>query len=73
MKLEDWRLERGLTYKQLAEKLDAPGAGVVHRWCLNPQHPGYARYVRPSQEYMRRIKIATDGAVQPNDFFMDDV
>jgi hypothetical protein len=53
--------------------LDAPGAGVVHRWCLDRHHPGAARAVHPSKEYMRRIKVATDGAVQPNDFYQDEI
>ena len=68
MKLEDWRLDKGYTYRDLARKLDAPGAGVVHRWCLPISNK---RRVRPNEEYMRRIKIATNGAVQPNDFFLD--
>ena len=73
MKLEEWRKNRGLTYRQLAELLDAPGAGVVHRWCLDRHHPGAARAVHPNKEYMRRIKVATDGAVQPNDFYQDEI
>lgn len=66
MKLERWRSEKKLTLTQLAEKLGAPHATVVRRWCLPADHKDYKI---PSAKYMNLIQDATMGQVTPNDFY----
>lgn len=66
MKLERWRSEKKLTLTQLAEKLGAPHATVVRRWCLPTDHKDYKI---PSTKYMLIIQETTMGAVTPNDFY----
>lgn len=69
MTLEDWRLEEGLTYRALADRLSDANLRVneetARRWCL-PEGDALSR--TPDRAWMRRIFEVTDGAVTPNDF-----
>ena len=66
MNLEKWRLKKGMSYTALADKIGAPHATVVRRWCLGLDHKDYKI---PSPKYMEIIKNATMGEVTPNDFY----
>ncbi len=55
-----------MTLKQLADKVGAPHATVVRRWCLPIDHKDYKI---PSAKYMNLIQDATMGQVTPNDFY----
>ena len=66
MKLEEWRKEKGYSYPQLAQRLDAKHGTVVRRWCLDKVHKDYKI---PSTKYMLIIQETTMGAVTPNDFY----
>ena len=67
MQLNDYRRARGVTYQQLAELLGASHATVVRRWCLQP---GARDRMIPSEEYMHRIMVLSNGQVTPNDFYL---
>jgi transcriptional regulator with XRE-family HTH domain len=66
MILNDYRKARGVTYTKLAELLGASHATVVRRWCLQP---GAKDRLIPSEEYMHRIMVLSNGQVTPNDFY----
>ena len=66
MKLEEYRKNANMTLKQLAEKVGAPHATVVRRWCLPIDHKDYKI---PSAKYMNLRQDATMGQVTPNDFY----
>lgn len=67
MTLEQYRLEKGWTYAQLANALGATHATIARRWCL--RHTSKDRLI-PSPKYMDRIMLLTDSAVMPNDFYL---
>jgi len=69
MTLEEYRNEKKLNYTQLARKLGLNEATMVRRWCLAPDHKTNTPRHIPSNKHMRTIIQATDGAVQPNDFY----
>lgn len=63
MKLEQYRRDRNLSYAKLATHLGLQGINpgrLVHRWCKGST---------PSSTNMKKIVTATEGSVQPNDFF----
>jgi len=66
MKLNDWRISKNMSFAELARKIGAPHAKVVHRWCV-PNKSGH--FVTPSRRYMKQIVLGTQGAVQANDFY----
>jgi|5_EtaG_2_1085323.scaffolds.fasta_scaffold00944_25 transcriptional regulator with XRE-family HTH domain len=61
MTLNQFRIQKGLTYHALAQLLDVKHATVVKRWCDHS--------VLPSKDKMQVIKLATMGSVMPNDFY----
>tara|TARA_R100000655_G_scaffold5265_1_gene16297 strand:- start:465 stop:680 length:216 start_codon:yes stop_codon:yes gene_type:complete len=66
LKLNDWRLSKNFSYRDLAKKLGAGHATMVRRWCLPHDHVDHKK---PSTQYMKIIMLATDGAVSANDFY----
>ena len=62
-RLEAWRLQRGLTYQQLAERMGLEHPTVVRRWCLHPSHQSF---VEPSDENKMRIQQMTLGSILPS-------
>ena len=66
MTLDEYRIEKKLSYRKMAQLLDVGHATIVRRWCLPPSHP---QRVLPRPEYMERLLHYTNGAVQPNDFY----
>ena len=69
MTLNEWRLERGLSYRKLASLMDSPHATVARRWCLPAEHKDQ---MIPSPAKMLAIYRLTDGSVQPNDFYLSE-
>ena len=67
MTLEQYRLEKGWTYAELANALGASHATIARRWCL--RHTSKDRLI-PSVKYMDRIMLLTASAVMPNDFYV---
>jgi len=67
MTLNDYRIEKKLTYGKLAKLLGAAHATIVRRWCLPVGHP---QRMIPSPRYMSRIKTLTMGAVRADSFYM---
>tara|TARA_R100001440_G_scaffold26070_2_gene42386 strand:+ start:1031 stop:1246 length:216 start_codon:yes stop_codon:yes gene_type:complete len=67
MTLEQYRLDKGWTYAELANKLGASHATIARRWCL--RHNNKEKLI-PSPKYMDRIMLMTDSAVMPNDFYI---
>ena len=57
MTLEEWRKAKGWTYAQLAHKVGAANAKVVHRWCRGEGIP--------TPEFQMAIQEATGGAIGP--------
>jgi len=68
MKLEQFRLDKKLSYGQLASRLGAKHATIVRRWCLPKNH---LQKMIPSERYMTAIINYTQSAVQPNDFYRE--
>tara|TARA_R110001606_G_scaffold370099_1_gene526380 strand:- start:37 stop:252 length:216 start_codon:yes stop_codon:yes gene_type:complete len=66
MKLNEWRLSKKLSYRDLAYKVGAKHATIARRWCLSEEHP---QRLIPNPDYMKAIMLATDGAVNANDFY----
>lgn len=65
MTLDEWRLHRSLTYRELGKLIGCP-VGMAYAYCLEPQAtesrlPGFDR--------MRRIHEISSGQVTPNDFY----
>lgn len=60
MKLADYMASHGLTPEAMKDRLGC-SEGAVRKWLYGER--------TPSPEWMRKIAAATDGAVQPNDFF----
>jgi transcriptional regulator with XRE-family HTH domain len=67
MTLEQYRLEKGWTYAELANALGASHATIARRWCL--RHTSKDRLI-PSPKYMDRIMLLTASSVMPNDFYV---
>lgn len=69
MRLEDWRLEEGLTYAKLADLLSTPdqhvSAETARRYCME-EGEDLRRF--PEAAMLRRIYTLTGGKVTPNDF-----
>lgn len=68
MKLNEFRLDKELSYGQLAARLGAAHATVVRRWCL-PK--GHVQRMIPSEKFMDSIINYTQSAVMPNDFYRE--
>ena len=60
MKLHQYITDRGLTFQTFGEEIGVTGE-AVRLWAIGGRTP------RP--KHMNDIAIATDGNVQPNDFF----
>jgi len=60
MKLADFMAKHGLSFSDMKDRLGC-SEGAVRKWVYNER--------RPSSYWMSRIATATDGEVQPNDFF----
>lgn len=67
MTLDNWRKRKGHSYTKLAELLGASHATVARRWC---RPFGASDRKVPNAAYMDRIIILTEGAVTPNDFYI---
>lgn len=67
MTLDQWRKNKGHSYKSLAAMLGASHATVVRRWCMPFAENG--RMI-PAPKFMMRILDLTRGEVQPNDFYI---
>jgi transcriptional regulator with XRE-family HTH domain len=61
MTLNEFRLNKGLSYAALAHLLGVKHATIAKRWC--------AHSVVPGKKQMQIIRTVTLGAVQPNDFY----
>ena len=68
MKLNEYRINKKWSYGQLAMMTGASHATVVRRWCLPCSHPNS---MIPDRKFMLEIIRLTNGAVQPNDFYME--
>tara|TARA_R110001599_G_scaffold301027_1_gene506555 strand:+ start:349 stop:555 length:207 start_codon:yes stop_codon:yes gene_type:complete len=68
MKLEQFRLNKKLSYGQLASRVGAKHATIVRRWCL-PK--GHEQRMIPSEKYMSAIINYSQGSVMPNDFYRE--
>ena len=66
MSLNEWRLEKAISYSELARRLGSRHATVVRRWCL---HAGHKQRMIPSMRYMHMIIELTRGSVTPTDFY----
>lgn len=53
--LAEWRTERGLTWRELAEVIGAKTAGQAQAWAIGS--------AKPSAERIERIRIETGGRV----------
>jgi hypothetical protein len=67
MTLDQYRMQKNWSYTELARQLGASHATVARRWCLT--FDDKSRLI-PNQEYMSNIMIKTNGAVMPNDFYI---
>lgn len=71
MTLNAYRLMKGWSYGQLAQRLGTKHAQMARRWCLPMDHTDYlVPSNRGATKYMSRILELTRGEVQPNDFFI---
>ena len=68
MKLNEYRMNKKWSYGRLAMLLGCRPATVCSRWCLPTSHPNS---MIPDRKFMAAILRLTDGAVQPNDFYME--
>lgn len=69
MKINDWRLERGLSYSELARKVGASHATVARRWCLEESDP---QHMKPATKFIRALTLASDGQVTANDIYRQE-
>lgn len=67
MTLNQWRKNKGHSYRSLANLIGASHASVVRRWCLDMDDDDF---MIPKPKYMSVILEVTSGAVQPNDFYI---
>ena len=68
MTLDDYRKQKNWSYSELARQLGASHAAVARRWCLSF---GDSARLIPNQEFMSAIMLKTNGAVMPNDFYIE--
>jgi len=68
MTLRQYIKIKNLSYGQMARMLGIKHAKVIQRWTLPF---GHKERSIPRQEYMMKILERTDGAVQPNDFYIE--
>jgi len=68
MTLDDYRKQNNWSYSELARQLGASHAAVARRWCLS--FDDSARLI-PNQTFMSAIMLKTNGAVMPNDFYVE--
>tara|TARA_Y100001973_G_C5177816_1_gene323108 strand:- start:66 stop:272 length:207 start_codon:yes stop_codon:yes gene_type:complete len=68
MKLNEFRINKNMSYGRLAQLVGCSHATVCRRWCLPVTHPNS---MIPDRKFMMAILRLTNGAVQPNDFYMD--
>lgn len=68
MTLDQYRKQMNWSYSELARQLGATHATVVRRWCLSFDDKN--RLI-PNSEYMSNIMLKTNGAVMPNDFYIE--
>tara|TARA_A100000171_G_scaffold30078_1_gene28310 strand:+ start:451 stop:648 length:198 start_codon:yes stop_codon:yes gene_type:complete len=64
MGLEKFRLDKGLSYKKLADLIGITGASsatTTFRWCKGSRIPG--------RNWMKAIKEKTKGKVTPQSFY----
>tara|TARA_R100001079_G_scaffold45368_1_gene23051 strand:+ start:1801 stop:2046 length:246 start_codon:yes stop_codon:yes gene_type:complete len=66
MTLNEFRLQRNLTYGQLARLIGVNHPRMAQRWCLDFDDPDRQIPIK----YMEAILTVTQGAVTPNDFFI---
>jgi|TARA_R100001377_G_scaffold12886_1_gene6469 hypothetical protein len=66
MTLNEFRLNKKLTYIALSKLLGFDQATMSRRWCLPRAHP---QSQTPSARNMEKIIEATQSAVTPNDFY----
>lgn len=67
MTLDQWRIKKRLSYRKLAKLLGTRHATIARRWCMPPDSEERAI---PSAKYMDLIVQLTNGAVTPNDFYL---
>ena len=60
MKLADYMADQGVTPNDMAARLGC-SEGAIRKWMYGER--------RPAPSWMPKIVEATDGKVQPNDFF----
>ena len=68
MTLNEFRKQNNWSYSELARQLGATHATVARRWCLDFDDKN--RLI-PNVEYMSNIMLKTNGAVMPNDFYIE--
>lgn len=61
MQLKTWLQDKGVSYAEFARRIGASNGKVVQRYA--------ERERMPEPTMMTKIVEATDGAVQPNDFY----
>jgi|TARA_R110000796_G_scaffold125618_1_gene240152 transcriptional regulator with XRE-family HTH domain len=66
MTLNEYRMQKNLTYAALAKLLGFDQATMARRWCLPRAHP---QSQTPSAKNMANIIEITQSAVTPNDFY----
>ena len=66
MTLNEYRLQKKLTYLALSKLLGFDQATMARRWCLPRAHP---QSQTPSNRNMALIIEITQSAVTPNDFY----
>jgi transcriptional regulator with XRE-family HTH domain len=66
MRLVQWRIDKGLTQRQLADELGCsqPAVSLIERATERPNGNGI-----PTRDLMLKIYRVTVGAVTPNDFY----
>lgn len=63
-RLEAWRIERKLSYEEMAARLGCEEKhATVRRWCLHPEHPSY---MVPAIEDQQKVQQLTLGHVLPS-------
>jgi transcriptional regulator with XRE-family HTH domain len=67
MTLDEFRIENGWSYSELARQLGASHATAARRWCLDKSHPDYTI---PRKLFMDRIVKKSFGKVLPNSFYL---
>ena len=68
MTLNEFRKQNICSYSELARQLGATHATVARRWSLDFDDKN--RLI-PNVEYMSNIMLKTNGAVMPNDFYIE--